>query len=124
MQTETAALVAKSAGTAGAAAAAAFGLTWWAVAAALLGAVASLHFEKPATGSTVVSVILQIFSLAILAAFLGAAVPHIPGFGWTEPASMPKEVALVVRTGLLGIFANPISNWIRSIISRRTSQGA
>lgn len=123
MQHDVSVLAVKSAATAGTAAAAAFGLTWWAVAAALIGALVSLHFERPAAGSTVWRVLLQIGALGFLAALLAVALPHVPLFGWTAPEGMKPEVALVVRAGLLGIFANPISNWIRAIIARRTAGG-
>ncbi len=127
MQQEVSALAVKSAGTAGAGLAMAFGLTWWAIAAALAGALVSLHFEKPAAGSTVWRVLLQIFALGFLAAFLAVALPHFPLFGWTSAAGLPQEVALAVRAGLLGVFANPISIGIRAAIaafaSWRSTQG-
>jgi hypothetical protein len=106
MQQETGSLMMKSLATAGGASVA-FGLTWWAVAAAILGAIASLHFEQPATGSTVKRVLLQILALSLLAALLGSALPFIPGFRWSA------EVPVAVRAGLLGLFANPINNAIR-----------
>jgi hypothetical protein len=123
MQDEVGVLAAKSAATAGTAVAAVFGLTWWAVAASLVGAVMSLHFERPAAGSTVWRVLLQIAALGFLAAFLAVFLPYIPLFGWTAPEALPSDVALVVRAGLLGIFANPINTGIRALIRRRGEGG-
>jgi hypothetical protein len=117
MDKEMGALAVKSAATTAGGYALAFGLTGWAVAAAILGAVASLHFEQPAEGSRVWRVALQVFSLALLAALLGSALPQIPG------CSAADAVPVAVRCGLLAIFANPISNWIRSFIARKSQGG-
>lgn len=99
-------------------AAAAFGLTWWAVVAALIGAAASYHFEPQQQPGTVRRLIVGILVLAFSAALLASAAPHVPGFGWTA------NVPLGVRAGLLGVFANPIIRWVRRLIeSRHRPQG-
>jgi hypothetical protein len=102
-----AALAAKSVATG---AAAAFGLTWWALAAAILGAVASLHREPPAAGSKVWTIAFQVGSLATLAALLGAALPFLP---FCDALS---EVPVALRCGLLGVFANPVAKGITTVI--------
>jgi len=106
---ETAAAVAKTLSTG---ALAAFGLTWWTVIAAVLGAFASLHFEEPATGSSVSRVLLQIFALALLSGLLAVALPLVPLFGWFD------AVPVAVRAGLLGVFANPVYKLIKARIHR------
>jgi len=127
MQGVDTAVTVKSAGTAATAAAAAFGLTWWAIAAAIAGGLASLHFEKPAAGSKVRSVLLQVFAMGFFAALLAVILPHLPGFGWTAPQGLLPDVSLAVRAGLLGAFANPIVIGVRALIAaflaRRTAQG-
>jgi hypothetical protein len=114
MSNESAAVAVKVAATG---AVAAFGLTWWAVAGAVLGAVASLHFEPPAAGSKVWRVVFQVFAMATLAALLGSALPIIPGFGALE------AIPVAVRCGLLGIFGSLANNWIRAFIARKTAGG-
>lgn len=99
-------------------AAAAFGLTWWAVVAALIGAAASYHFEPEQQPGTVRRLIVGILVLAFSAALLASAMPHVPGFGWAG------NVLIEVRAGLLGVFANPIIKWVRrQIESRHKPQG-
>jgi len=87
----------------GGGAAAALGLTWWAIAAAVAGAAAcALHFEAETTPSTLWRVLIKIVALTILASLLAVAAPHIPGFAWTE------NILLAIRAGLLGAFASPV----------------
>jgi hypothetical protein len=113
MQQETAALLAKSLATGGGAVAA-FGLTPVAIAAAIVGAIASLHFEPPASGSTLWRVLGQIAALALLAALLAAfTYAFYPG----------DTVPLAARAGLLGIFANPCYQWARGYIERKRAAG-
>jgi hypothetical protein len=107
MQQETISLASRSAGTA---VAAAFGLTPIAIAAAIVGAVVSLHFEPPATGSTLWRLLGQIAALAVLAALLASL----------SFAIAPTEVVPVAaRAGLLGIFTNPCYQWARQWIERK-----
>lgn len=114
MQHETAAVVAKSVATAGGAAAA-FGLTPLAIAAAVVGALASLHFEPPARGSGVWRVLGQIAAMAVLAALLAVLT-----YAWFPTDSVP----LPARAGLAGLFANPGYLWVRSYIDRKKSTGS
>ncbi len=110
MTNDTAALAAKSAATGITGITVAFGLTWWAVAAAVVGAFASLHFEKEAAPSTMAKLLGKIASLAFLAALLAATSPHLAGFAWTE------NVPVAVRAGLLGVLANPIYELLRLLV--------
>lgn len=109
MRVESAAEVAKAAATSGVAAAGAFGLTWWALAAALAGAVLSLHFERAQAPSTLWRLLFGIVALGFLAALLAAFTSHLPpilGFSLSE-------VPIAVRAGLLGLFASPIYRRLR-----------
>lgn len=111
MQHETAAVVAKSVATAGAAA---FGLTPLGVAAAIGGALVSLHWQPAAKGSGVLRVLGQIAAMAFLAAMLAV----LTYAWWPNP-----EVPLEVRAGLLGIFANPCYLWVMSWIEKKRAAG-
>lgn len=93
---------------------AAFGLTLWAIVAAFIGAIVSLHFERPAAGSEVWRVALQIVAFAFLAALVAVLLPHF----WAKFG----EVELAVRAGLLGVFANPIYKLGRSFIASRAKK--
>jgi hypothetical protein len=111
MQQETGAMVAKSIATG---AAAAFGLTPIAFAAAIVGALVSLHFEPPATGSTLWRMLGQIAALAVLAALLASL----------SIALLPSDaIPVAARSGLLGIFANPCYQWGRAWIDRKRNAG-
>ena len=96
MKQEAAALLAKAIATAGAAIAV-FGLTWWAVAAALIGAVASYHFEPEHRPKGALKLAFGIFALGVAAALTAVALPQIPFMGWTE------GIVIEVRAGLLGL---------------------
>jgi hypothetical protein len=111
MEQEHQALLVKSAATG---LAAALGLTPIAIAAAIVGAIASLHFEPPATGSTVWRVLGQVFALAVLASLLATL-----SFTFYGAEAFP----LAARAGLLGIFANPCYQWGRAWIAKKTAAG-
>jgi hypothetical protein len=96
MRDETVAVGAKAVATA-ATAAGAFGLTWWAVAAALVGAAAAYHFEPEQVPAKVPRLIFGIFATGFAAAFAAVAAPHIPFMGWTD------AIPIGVRAGLLGL---------------------
>lgn len=97
MRAEIASVTAKAVATAGVAAAA-YGLTWWAVAAALIGSAVSYHFEPEQRPKRAVSLAFGIFAMGFAAAFTAVALPHIPLFGWSE------NIIIEVRAGLLGLF--------------------
>jgi hypothetical protein len=109
----SAAVAAKSVATAGAAAMA-FGLTPIAVAAAVGGALASLHFQPAAKGSGVWRVLGQIAAMAFLAAMLAVLTYY-----WFPTDTVP----LPVRAGLLGIFASPCYQWAISWIAKKRNAG-
>ena len=98
----------------GVSAAAAFGLTPLAVAAAIAGAIASLHFEPPAKGSGVWRVLGQIAAFALLAALLATLT-----VAWWPSDTVP----LPARAGLLGIFANPCYLVARSWLDKKREAG-
>ncbi len=108
---EAAALVAK---TAVAGVFAAFGLTWWAIMAAFLGAIVSLHFEQPAPGSAVWRVALQVLAFTFLASLVAVLLPHF----WVKFG----EVELAVRAGLLGVFANSLYKLGKAFFNNRTKK--
>lgn len=99
MQEEMTATVAKAVG--GASLSAAFALTPWAVAAAIVGAATSLHYQDGAAAKGVVRLLLGIFALGFLAAMIAAGIPHVPACGWTE------NIPVAVRAGFVGVFADP-----------------
>lgn len=96
MRDELAALGIKAVATA-VAAATAFGLTWWAITASFVGAVASLQFEPEETPSKLPKLIFMIFATGIAAALVAVALPSVPMFAWTG------NILLEVRAGLLGL---------------------
>ena len=96
MRVEAAGLAAKGVATAGAAIAV-FGLTWWAVAAAVIGAVASYHFEPEQKPKGAVKLVFGIVAMGFAAAMLAVALPSVPFCGWTA------EIPVEVRAGLLGL---------------------
>lgn len=105
----TAAVAAKTVSAAGAAAMA-FGLTPLAIAAAIGGALASLHFQPAAKGSGVFRVLGQICAMAFLAAMLAVLTYY-----WFPSEAVP----LPVRAGLLGIFASPCYLWVMAWIEKK-----
>jgi len=80
-----------------AASVAVFGLTWWAVSAALVGAFASYHFEPEKRPQGLGKMIFGIFAMAFFAALLAVAIPKVPLFSWSS------EILVEVRAGLLGL---------------------
>lgn len=114
MQHETALVASKTVAAAGAAAAT-FGLTPLAVAAAIGGSLASLHWQPAAKGSGVWRVLGQIGAMAMLAALLA-----VLSTAWFSTATVPIEV----RAGLLGIFASPCYLWVMAWIERKRSGGS
>lgn len=96
MRAEVAGLAAKAVATAGAAIAV-FGLTWWAVAAAVVGAVASYHFEPEQKPKGAITLVFGIIAMGFAAAMLAVALPSIPLCGWTG------DIPVEVRAGLLGL---------------------
>lgn len=104
MRDESIALGGKAVATAGAAVIAA-GLTWWAIAAAIVGAVASLHFEPEHVPAKLSRLIFGIFAIGFAAALVAAAAPAFPGFAWT--GRIPVEV----RAGLLGLSVRFLFEW-------------
>lgn len=97
MRAEIASITAKAVATAGVAAAA-YGLTWWAVAAALIGSAVSYHFEPEQRPKRALNLAFGIFAMGFAAAFTAVAIPHVPLFGWSV------DVPIEVRAGLLGLF--------------------
>lgn len=75
MNTETAGIAAKAIATAGAAVAV-FGLTWWALVAALIGAAASYHFEPEQVPSKASRLVFGIVAMGFAAALAAVAFPH------------------------------------------------
>lgn len=98
------ALGSQAVATAGAAAVT-FGLTWWAVAAAIVGAVAALHFEPEYVPARVPRLIFGIFATGVAAALVAVAAPHFPGFGWSG------QIPIEVRAGLLGLSIRYLFEW-------------
>lgn len=90
-------LATKVIATGSAATIAAFGLTWWAVAAAITGAFASYHFEPEQRPKGLGKLLFGIFAMGFVAALLSSAVPKVPMFAWTG------EIPVEVRAGLLGV---------------------
>lgn len=80
-----------------AASVAVFGLTWWAIAAALIGAFASYHFEPERRPKGLSKLVFGIFAMGFAAAFTAVAIPHFPLFAWTA------AISVEVRAGLLGL---------------------
>lgn len=116
---EATAMAVKSAATGVASVAVAFGLTWWAVAAALVGAAASLHFEPEQQGKTVAWSVVRILVLGLVGAALAAVTTHLPViFGFSL-----AEVPIAVRAFLLGLFANPIYKRLRREADSRNAPG-
>lgn len=74
-----------------------FGLTWWAIAAAVVGAAASYHFEPEQVPSKLPRLFFSIFAVGFFAALAAVAAPHVPGLHWTG------DILLGVRAGLLGL---------------------
>lgn len=114
MQHEAAAVVAAKGVAAAGGAAMAFGLTPLAVAAAVGGSLASLHWQPAARGSGVWRVLGQIAAMAMLAALLAVLT-----YAWFPTDTVP----LAARAGLLGIFASPCYEWVRAYIDRKRSGG-
>lgn len=108
MKAETTALAVKSVATG---AAAAFGLTWWALAAAVIGAAASYHFERDQSPATVWRLVFGILAIGFTAVLLASASPSIPGLGWTG------AILIEVRAGLLGLFANALVKLAKRLIA-------
>lgn len=100
MKVETATIAAKSVATGGAAVMM-FGLTWWAVAIALVGAALSLHFEPEQLTVKVTRLVFGVLAVGFVAAVLAAALPHFPLIAWT--ADVPVEI----RAGLLAVVVRP-----------------
>ena len=90
---------------------AAFGLTWWAWAAALGGAAASYHFENEKEPATLIKLVVGILAVGFAAAMLASALPYFPGMTWTS------AILIEVRAGLLGLVANPGIQLFRRLIS-------
>lgn len=114
MQHEAGALVASKTVAAAGAAAAAFGLTPLAIAAAIGGALASLHWQPAAKGSGVLRVLGQIAAMAFLAALLA-----VLSYYWFPTEAVP----LAARAGLFGIFAGPCYLWVMAAIEKKRSAG-
>lgn len=117
MKAETAAAVAKGVSTGGAAAMM-FGLTWWAVASALIGAAVSLHFEPEPPTVKVPRLVFGVLSVGFAAAMVAAASPHIPMISWT--ADVPVEI----RAGLLALLVRPGYAFGKRWAAKRVSKGA
>lgn len=115
MQEPGAVIAVKTGATVATAAAIAFGLNGWAVAAALAGAAASVHFEKEAEPSTLLRLLLGITAMGFLAAMLASALPKIPGFAWTG------DISVAVRAGILGVFVNQLYPVLQYVIGRLRS---
>ena len=96
MKVETAVVVAKGV-TAGAGTVMMFGMTWWALAAALIGATVSLHFEPEPPTVKVPRMVFGVLAVAVVAVFLAVAAPHYSWTAWS--ASIPVEI----RAGLLAV---------------------
>ncbi|MDI9240753.1 hypothetical protein QLQ15_17760 [Lysobacter sp. LF1] len=96
MKAETGGLVGQAMAAFGVAATA-HGLTWWAIASALIGAAASFYFEPEQLPDKALKLLGGILAIAFCAVLLSIAVPHVPLFGWTE------NVPIAVRAGLLGV---------------------
>lgn len=96
MNAEASALLAKAVATAGAAIAV-FGLSWWAIAAALIGAIASFHFEPEHAPKGALKLAFGIVAMGFAAAFVAVALPNIPLMGWSD------GILIEVRAGLLGL---------------------
>jgi hypothetical protein len=74
-----------------------FGLTWWAIAAAVIGAAASHHFEPEQVPSKLPRLIFGIFAVGFFAALAAVAAPHLPLLKWSV------DIPLGVRAGLIGV---------------------
>lgn len=81
------------------------GLTWLAVAAAIVGAVAALHFEPEHVPARVPRLIFGVLATGVAAALVAVAAPHFPGFGWSG------EVPIEARAGLLGLSLRYLIDW-------------
>lgn len=101
MRDEVMALATKAISTA-AVAATTFGLTWWAITAAFVGAAASHHFEPEQSPSRLPRLVFSIFAVGFCAALAAVAAPHFPPMKWTA------DIPLGVRAGLIGVLL-PVS---------------
>lgn len=90
---------------AGGTAAVYFGLTWWAIMAAVIGAVAAMHFEPEHRPTRVPGLIFGIFATSVAAALVAVAAPHFPGCGWSS------EIPIEIRAGLLGLSVRFLIDW-------------
>jgi hypothetical protein len=88
-----------------------------AIAAAFLGAIASLHFEPPAAGSKVWQVALRVFALAFMGMIVGLLLPKVPTL------DVLADTSWATRSGLVALFANPINSLIRWFIARKSQGG-
>lgn len=102
----------------GAVAASVFDLSYWSVAAAIVGAAVSYHFEPEQQPKRLAGLIFGVFASGFAAAFLAAASPQLPGFGWTS------AIDITLRAGLLGISIRFLSEQVRRIASARTAAAA
>ncbi len=96
MRDEVLALGSKAVSTA-VVAATAFGLTWWAITAAFVGAAAAHHFEPEQTPAKLPRLVFSIFAVGFFAALAAVAVPHLPWLRWSA------DIPLGVRAGLIGV---------------------
>lgn len=114
MREEIVTTVAKAAAggmASGATAMAVFGLSWWAWAAAMVGAAAQFHFELDRAPETLLKLVIGIAAVGFAAAMLASGIPHFPYMGWTS------NILVEVRAGLLGLVANPAIHLLRRLIS-------
>lgn len=101
---------AKAVTTAGVAASL-FGLTWWAVAFAVIGAAASYHFEPKKLPAKATRLALGILATAFAAAIVATALPHVPGCKWSG------DIDVEIRAGILGLTVRVLYEQGRRLLS-------
>lgn len=116
MKAENAAVAVQSIATG---AAAAFGLTWWSLVAALIGAAAGLHFEKDEAPREFFRTVLVILVMAVLGAAVGGTASFVLPHLWGGFAEVPQPLWAL----LAGIFSRPIHARLKREASERRAPG-
>lgn len=103
---------------AGAAALAAFHLTWPALIASLLGATFSFHFDKDHRPKSKLDVCYAIGAMAFAGLVGQSILPHLPGFAWSADTDDWARAAGV------SLFANLIWAAVQRWKAARTPEGS
>lgn len=92
-----------------------FELTWGAIAAAIVGAAASYHFEAEQKPAKLPRLFFDIFATGFAAAFAAVAAPHVPLLAWSA------DIPLGIRAGLLGLLVRPMYHFGKRWAENRTA---